>query len=45
MIVPLTRTTKIQKIRTGYIRSVTLHISAGEHRLKSDDKVINPYGL
>lgn len=41
MIVPLTRTSEIKiNIVTGQ-----LHISAGEHRLKSDDKVINPYGL
>ena len=41
MIVPLTRTSKIEII----IATEQLHISAGEHRLKSDDKVINPYGL
>ena len=42
MIVPLTRTTKIQKIRTGYIRSVNNFISVVENLVEVQEAVIIP---
>lgn len=42
MIVPLTRTTKIQKIRTGYIRSVNNFISVVENLVEVQEVVIIP---
>lgn len=42
MIVPLTRTTKIQKIITGYIRSVNNFISVVENLVEVQETVIIP---
>ena len=42
MIVPLTRTTKIQKIRTGYIRSANTFISVVENLVEVQEVVIIP---